>query len=42
MVFVALLPWGLGLFIAVPVMLASNYVGYREIFGDTGTIAPPR
>jgi hypothetical protein len=42
MVFVALLPWGLGLFIAVPVMLASNYVGYREIFGDTGTIAPAR
>jgi uncharacterized membrane protein len=42
MVFVSLLPWGLGLFIAVPVMLASNYVGYREIFGDTGTIAPPR
>jgi hypothetical protein len=39
MVFLALLPWGLGLFIAVPVMLASNYVGYRDIFGDTGKIA---
>jgi hypothetical protein len=42
MVFVALLPWGLGLFVAVPVMLASNYIGYRDIFGDTGTIAPSR
>jgi hypothetical protein len=42
MVFVALLPWGLGLFVAVPVMLASNYIGYREVFGDTGTIPPER
>jgi hypothetical protein len=42
MVFVALLPWGLGLFVAVPVMLASNYAGYRDIFGDTGTIATSR
>lgn len=42
MVFIAILPWGLGLFVAVPVMLASNYVGYRDIFGDTGTIAPER
>lgn len=42
MVFLALLPWGLGLFVAVPVMLASNYIGYRDIFGDTGTIEPSR
>jgi uncharacterized membrane protein len=42
MVFVALLPWGLGLFVAVPVMLASNYIGYREVFGDSGTLPPER
>jgi hypothetical protein len=42
MVFLALLPWGLGLFVAVPVMLASNYIGYRDVFGDTGTIPPER
>jgi uncharacterized membrane protein len=30
----AILPWGAGLLIAVPVMLASTYVGYRDVFED--------
>lgn len=37
--FAALLPWGLGLFVAVPVMLASTYAGYRDVF-EEGTPAP--
>jgi hypothetical protein len=32
MFFVAVIPWGLGLFVAIPVMLASTYVGYRDVF----------
>lgn len=32
MFFLAALPWLLGLFIALPVMIASTYVGYREVF----------
>lgn len=30
--FAAIIPWGLGLFIAIPVMLTSTWVGYREVF----------
>jgi hypothetical protein len=37
--FAALLPWGLGLFVAVPVMLASTYAGYRAVF-EEGAPAP--
>ncbi len=33
--FVATVPWGLGLVIAIPVMLASSYVGYTEVFEET-------
>lgn len=33
----AILPWGLGLMIVIPVMVASTYVGYREVFAETGT-----
>ena len=29
----AVLPYGLGLIVAVPVMLASTYAGYAEVFG---------
>jgi uncharacterized membrane protein len=38
-VFVAgALPWGLGLLVAIPVMVASTYTGYAEVFEET---APP-
>jgi hypothetical protein len=30
----AILPWGAGLIIVVPVMLASTYAGYRDAFED--------
>jgi uncharacterized membrane protein len=33
----AILPWGLGLMIVIPVMVASTYSGYREVFAETGT-----
>jgi uncharacterized membrane protein len=32
MFFVAVIPWGLGLFVAIPVMLTSTYAGYRDVF----------
>ena len=32
LLFVALIPWGLGLLVLIPVMAISTYVGYREIF----------
>ncbi len=35
-VFVAgALPWGLGLMIAIPVMVASTYTGYADVFEET-------
>lgn len=30
--FVALIPWGLGLFVVVPLMAISTFIGYREVF----------
>ena len=30
----AILPWGLGLMLAIPVMIASTYAGYREVFEE--------
>ena len=30
----AVLPWGAGLIIVVPMMLASTYAGYRDVFED--------
>ncbi len=30
--FAAILPWGLGLMLVIPVMVASTYAGYREVF----------
>jgi uncharacterized membrane protein len=36
-VFVAgALPWGLGLLVVIPVMVASTYTGYAEVFEETG------
>ncbi|MGZ5040135.1 MAG: BPSS1780 family membrane protein [Usitatibacter sp.] len=35
--FVAFIPWGLGLVVAIPVMAISSYTGYREVF----EAAPP-
>jgi uncharacterized membrane protein len=38
-VFVAgAIPWGLGLLVVIPVMVASTYAGYADVFGDA---APP-
>ncbi len=36
----AILPWGLGLMLAIPVMIASTYAGYREVFVDEDAGAP--
>ena len=30
----AALPWGLGLIVAIPVMVVSTYAGYSAVFGD--------
>lgn len=32
LVIAALVPWGLGLFVAIPMMAISTFVGYREVF----------
>ena len=34
--FVALIPWGLGLLVVVPMMVISTYIGYREVFEPKG------
>lgn len=36
----ALLPWGAGLFIAMPLMVISNYTGYKAMFKDGEPVAP--
>lgn len=33
--FAAIIPWGLGLAVAIPVMLASTYIGYADVFEET-------
>lgn len=41
-VFVAgALPWGLGLLVVIPVMVASTYTGYAEVFEETGEAPAP-
>ncbi len=30
--FVAVIPWGLGLLVVIPVMVISTFIGYREVF----------
>lgn len=39
---VAMIPFGLGFLVWVPVAMASNYVGYRQIFTDESVAAPPK
>jgi uncharacterized membrane protein len=34
------LPWGLGLALAIPVMLASTYTGYADVFEDSAEATP--
>jgi hypothetical protein len=36
----ALLPWGAGLFIAIPLMVISNYTGYKAMFKEDEPVAP--
>jgi uncharacterized membrane protein len=40
--FIAVLPFGLGLLVMVPVAMASNYVGYRQIFTAEAAAAPAK
>jgi len=35
------LPWGLGLLVVIPVMVASTYTGYAEVFEETGEAPAP-
>jgi len=35
MILIAIIPAGFGLLIAIPVLSASGYFGYKDIFGDT-------
>lgn len=39
---VAVIPFGLGMLVWVPVAIASNYVGYRQIFTEEAAAAPAR
>lgn len=39
LVFIALLPFGLGMLVWIPVAIASTYVGYRQIFTEEETTA---
>ena len=38
----AMIPFGLGMLVWVPVAIASNYVGYRQIFTEEAAPAPPK
>jgi uncharacterized membrane protein len=40
----ALIPWGLGLIVVIPMMAISTYVGYRDVFESSSpppSPAPP-
>lgn len=39
---VAMIPFGLGLLVWVPVAIASTYAAYRQIFTEEAVAAPPR
>ena len=39
---IAILPFGLGMLVWVPVAIASTYVAYRQIFTNDTTEAPPK
>jgi len=32
LLFAALIPWGLGLLVVIPLMAITTYIGYREVF----------
>jgi uncharacterized membrane protein len=32
----AIIPWGLGLLVVIPLMVISTYIGYREVFETEG------
>ena len=34
------MPWGLGLLVAIPVMVASTYTGFADVFGEPPSSAP--
>ena len=34
--FVALIPWGLGMLVVIPMMVISTYIGYRDVFEKEG------
>ena len=40
--FVAMIPWGLGLLVVIPVMVISTFIGYREVFGAQPAPAAPQ
>jgi uncharacterized membrane protein len=39
--FVALIPWGLGLLVVIPMMAISTYIGYRDVFEAAAEPAKP-
>lgn len=39
---VAAIPFGLGYFVLIPVVMASTYVSYRQVFTEETAPAPPR
>ena len=39
--FAALIPWGLGLLVVIPMMVISTYIGYRDVFEAAALPAEP-
>jgi uncharacterized membrane protein len=39
--FAAIIPWGLGLLVVIPLMVISTYLGYREVFEAPAAPASP-
>jgi uncharacterized membrane protein len=39
---VAVIPFGLGMLVWVPVAVASTYMGYRQIFTEDAAASPPK
>jgi uncharacterized membrane protein len=39
--FVAILPWGLGMLVVIPMMVISTYIGYRDVFEAKAAPASP-
>ena len=38
--FVAMIPWALGLLVVIPMMVISTFIGYREVFGTQAAPVP--